>query len=145
MIRLRDFKIERARSVRLICNHEHDFGPKLHDTNFNYHFITSILKSISSLQISFISPHGIAGLWTSVTGNVYTCNVICKTEWHVSFRTQTHSRVPWVPEDIFFLIDTDGSRRSRVNEAHFFFFFFVNAASVSVRKKYPPEPRLIRG
>ena len=25
--------------------------------------------------------------------------------------------VPWVPEDIFFLIDTDGSRRSRVNEA----------------------------
>ena len=24
---------------------------------------------------------------------------------------------PWVPEDIFFLIDTDGSRRIRVNEA----------------------------
>ena len=93
MIRPRDFKIERARSVRLIWNDEYDFGPKLHDTNFNYHFITSILKSISSLQISFISPHGIAGLWTSGTGNVYTCNVICKTEWHMSFRTQTHSSV----------------------------------------------------
>ena len=25
--------------------------------------------------------------------------------------------LPWVPEDIFFLIDADGSRRSRVNEA----------------------------
>ena len=24
--------------------------------------------------------------------------------------------LPWVPEDIFFLIDTDGSRRIRVNE-----------------------------
>ena len=25
--------------------------------------------------------------------------------------------LPWVPEDFFFVIDTDGSRRSRVNEA----------------------------
>ena len=25
--------------------------------------------------------------------------------------------VPWVPEDIFFLIDTDGSQPSRVSEA----------------------------
>ena len=25
--------------------------------------------------------------------------------------------LPWVPEDIFFLIDTDGSRRNPVNEA----------------------------
>ena len=57
----RDFKIERARSTRFIWNHKYDFGQKLHDTKFNYHFITSILKSISSLQISFISRHGIAG------------------------------------------------------------------------------------
>ena len=28
----------------------------------------------------------------------------------------TKDGVPWVPEDIFFFIDTDGSRRSRVNE-----------------------------
>ena len=54
----------------------------------------------------------------------------------------------------FFLIDTDCSRRSRVNEAQsakekkilFFsprrFFFCVNAASVSIRKKYPLEPRV---
>ena len=37
----------------------------------------------------------------------------------------------------FFLIDTDGSRRGRVNEA-----LCVNAASVSIRKKYPLEPRV---
>ena len=28
-----------------IWNHKYDFRPKLHDTKFNYHFITSILKS----------------------------------------------------------------------------------------------------
>ena len=28
-----------------IWNHKYDFTPKLHDTKFNYHFITSILKS----------------------------------------------------------------------------------------------------
>ena len=32
-----DFKIER--------NHKYDLRPKLHGTRFNYHFITSILKS----------------------------------------------------------------------------------------------------
>ena len=42
----------------------------------------------------------------------------------------------------FFLIDTDGSRRSRVNEALLGAFFCVNAASVSIRKKYPLEPRV---
>ena len=41
----RDFKMERARSASSICNHKYDFRPKLHDTKFNYHFITSILKS----------------------------------------------------------------------------------------------------
>ena len=41
----RDFKIERARSASSIWNHKYDFRPKLHDTKFNYHFITSILKS----------------------------------------------------------------------------------------------------
>ena len=32
-------------SVSSIWNHKYDFRPKLHDTRFNYHFITSILKS----------------------------------------------------------------------------------------------------
>ena len=41
----RDFKIERARSASSIWNHKYDFRPKLHNTKFNYHFITSILKS----------------------------------------------------------------------------------------------------
>ena len=36
----------------------------------------------------------------------------------VRFCLQSSSMLPWVPEDIFFfLMDTDGSRRSRVNEA----------------------------
>ena len=39
-----DFKIELARSVSSIWNHKYDFRPKLHETMFNYHFITSILK-----------------------------------------------------------------------------------------------------
>ena len=46
----------------------------------------------------------------------------------------------------FFLIDTDGSRRSRVNVAQSAeekkFFFCVNAASLSIRKKNPLEPRV---
>ena len=33
------------------------------------------------------------------------------------FDSRAHKQLPWVPEDIFFLIDTDGSRRGRVNEA----------------------------
>ena len=41
-----DFKIERARSASSIWNHKSDFRPKLHDTRFNYHFVTSILKSL---------------------------------------------------------------------------------------------------
>ena len=43
----------------------------------------------------------------------------------------------------FFLIDTDGSRRSHVNQAHSAEEPCVNAAaSVSIRKKYPLEPRV---
>ena len=30
---------------------------------------------------------------------------------------ELYHSIPWVPEDIFFLIDADGSRWSRVNEA----------------------------
>lgn len=42
---LRDFKTGRARSASTIWNHKYDFRSKLHDTTFNYHFITVILKS----------------------------------------------------------------------------------------------------
>ena len=41
----RDFKIELALRARSIWNHKYDFRPKLHSTQFNYHFIKSILKS----------------------------------------------------------------------------------------------------
>ena len=34
-----------AKIIRVIWNHKYDFRPKLHCTRFNYHFITSILKS----------------------------------------------------------------------------------------------------
>ena len=40
-----DFKIEQVRSASSIWNHKYDFRPKLRDSRFNYHFITSILKS----------------------------------------------------------------------------------------------------
>ena len=44
--------IDRARSAGLIWNHKYDFRPKLHDTKFNYHFITP------SFEISqFNSPN----------------------------------------------------------------------------------------
>ena len=35
--------------IRVIWNHEYEFRPKLHETKFNYHFITSILKSQNSV------------------------------------------------------------------------------------------------
>ena len=35
----------RAQITRVIWNHRYDLRPKLHDTRFNHHFITSILKS----------------------------------------------------------------------------------------------------
>ena len=38
----RDFKIGQARSSKSISDHQ--FRPKLHDTMFNYHFFTAILK-----------------------------------------------------------------------------------------------------
>ena len=31
--------------IHVIWNHEYEFRRKLHETKFNYHFITSILKS----------------------------------------------------------------------------------------------------
>lgn len=38
----RDFKIGQARSSKSISDHQ--FRPKFHDTMFNYHFFTAILK-----------------------------------------------------------------------------------------------------
>lgn len=36
-------------STSLIWNHKYDFRPKLHNRKFNHHFITSILKSQTSV------------------------------------------------------------------------------------------------
>ena len=49
----RDFKIERARSASSIWNHKYNFRPKLHSTQFNYHFIKSILKSHNFMALNF--------------------------------------------------------------------------------------------
>ena len=39
------FGLINQKTVISIWNHKHDFRPKLHDTKFNYHFITPTLKS----------------------------------------------------------------------------------------------------
>ena len=43
---IRDFKIKQARLASLVLNNTYNFRPKLHDTKFIYHFITTsgILK-----------------------------------------------------------------------------------------------------
>ena len=40
----RDFKIGRASSASSTWNHKPDLRSKLHDTKFNYHFITAIFS-----------------------------------------------------------------------------------------------------
>ena len=44
---MHDFKIKQARLASLILNNTYNLRPKLHDTKFIYHFITTsgILKS----------------------------------------------------------------------------------------------------
>ena len=46
----RDFNIGRLRSESSIWNHKHDFRPKLHDTQFNYHFNYYSYFEISKLS-----------------------------------------------------------------------------------------------
>ena len=68
----------------IIRNHKYDFRPKLHDTKFNNHFITSILKSHNLIaQIPekyqyFIDP--VADLQKRGTGNALKSRFVCKTE-----------------------------------------------------------------
>ena len=59
-----------------IWNHAYDFRPKLHDTKFNYHSITAILKSqIQSVPIFY---------WTIVTGLLKSGNKKAFTSHFVS-------------------------------------------------------------
>ena len=44
-----DFKMKWVHSTSLIWNHMYDFRPKLHNRKFNHYFITSILKSQTSV------------------------------------------------------------------------------------------------
>ena len=49
-----------------VSNHKYDFRPKLHDTRFNYHFITSILKSQDLVSSNILLMQYWAGLkWNS--------------------------------------------------------------------------------
>ena len=43
-----DERAERKDKLKLLY-YKYDFRPKLHDTKFNYHFITAILKSQNSV------------------------------------------------------------------------------------------------
>ena len=42
-----------------IWNHKYDFRPKLFNTNFDYHFITSILKSLISFETVLVHKAGL--------------------------------------------------------------------------------------
>ena len=50
----RDFKIGLARGASSSWNDKYYFRPKLHDTKFNYHLITAILKSQNSLSTNIL-------------------------------------------------------------------------------------------
>ena len=43
------FQIEQVRSASFVWSHKYDFRKKLHHTEFNYHFITFILKTQNSV------------------------------------------------------------------------------------------------
>ena len=61
-------------------NHKYDFRPKLHYTKFNYHFITSILKSLIFLNLYWSTRLVCKKLnWK----RIYTVHVN-KTEWQMS-------------------------------------------------------------
>ena len=48
------FQIEQVRSASFIWSHKYDFRQKLHHKEFNYHFITTILKTQNSVaQIQY--------------------------------------------------------------------------------------------
>ena len=51
----RDFKIGPASSVSSIWNHKSDLRSKLHDTKFNYHFITA---KFSQYQVAGLLKSG---------------------------------------------------------------------------------------
>ena len=75
-----DFKSNSCCALVWFWNHVEDFRPKLHDPKFNYHFITSILKShnlIAQIQTRrlwsvplYIEP--VSGLSKSKTRNALT-------------------------------------------------------------------------
>jgi len=79
---MRDFKIERARSVSSIWNHKYDFRPNLHDMKFNCHFIRSILKSHDFIALNFrflVYCSSSRFVKKSGTRNAFTSNLVCKT------------------------------------------------------------------
>ena len=54
------FQIEQVRSASFVWSHKYDFRKKLHYTEFNYHFITSILEtqnSVGQIQDFSVSLH----------------------------------------------------------------------------------------
>ena len=78
----RDFKIEGARNASSIWNHKYDFRPKLHSTQFNCHFIRSILKLPNFIALNFIFLVYCSSsrfVKNSGIGNAITSHLVCKT------------------------------------------------------------------
>ena len=69
-----------SKIIHEIWSHKCDFRPKLHDTKFNYHFITSILKSLIFFNLYWSTRLVCKKLnWK----RIYTVHV-SKTEWQMS-------------------------------------------------------------
>ena len=76
--------------MRVTSNHKYDFRPKLHSTQFSYHFIESILKSLNFMALNFrfwcnVPSRAGFSVRNSETGNALTSYLVCKT------MTKTHS------------------------------------------------------
>ena len=77
----RSVQDEPFQSARLIWNHKYDFRPKLHNTKFNYYFITAILKSQNSVSDL------VSSMFKSGSKKAFTSNLVFKTEM-MRYRTE---------------------------------------------------------
>ena len=74
------FQIELVLCARSILKSHVWIQTKLHSTQFNCHFIRSILKSHDFIALNFRSLVTVAGLLKkSGTGNAFTAHLVCKT------------------------------------------------------------------
>ena len=140
--------------LQLVCNHTHDFSnrassmwnhkyafrPKLHDTKFNYYFITAILKSQTCwkwnrkrFQISFYMGNKWYDLEQKRCGLEQKW---CDTTWMMRFRSKnrgdSEQRIVWIGEYIILLRTNQIYKDDRwfkmevINEKHLWSCFVIN-------------------